>query len=247
MSPDASTATELTHAHLTVLEYKGEHATISGIGIIHGLASNDELLLLLTLSLGLASFGAIFVGLAIFTLGVVLGMVIFSTLIKLPFSEIGRERVIKWTNVTIALATLAYGIYSLVGGDTINLLPLNEESLSGGLYMVALILGIKHSMDADHVVAISSILLRAPTLKTTITLSVSWAFGHMLTASIITFILFGFKDLLLDRLLANFEALVGIMLIVIALLTLAWEFDLITWGKHTHGHVHDDGLAHSHD
>ena len=59
---------ELPNSHINVLNYKGEHAAIGGIGIIHGLASNDELLLLLTLSLGLASFLDIFVGLVIFTI-----------------------------------------------------------------------------------------------------------------------------------------------------------------------------------
>lgn len=247
MSPDPSTATDISHAHLNVLKYKGEHATISGIGIIHGLASNDELLLLLTLSLGLSSFLNIFIGLTIFTLGVVAGMIVFSTLIKLPFSEMNREKVIKWVNVTIAIGTLFYGIYSLSGGETLNFLPIAEDGLTGSLYFLALILGMKHSMDADHVVAISSILLRAPTMRKTITLSISWALGHMLTASIITFILFGFKDLFLEKILGNFEVIVGVMLIVIALLTLAWEFDIITWGKHTHGHAHEDGLIHSHD
>ena len=44
------------HSHINFLEYKGDHAAISGIGILHGLASNDELLLLLTLTLGFSSF-----------------------------------------------------------------------------------------------------------------------------------------------------------------------------------------------
>ena len=234
------------HSHINFLEYKGDHAAISGIGILHGLASNDELLLLLTLTLGFSSFLNIFFGLTIFTIGVVIGMIIFSTLIKLPFNSIAREKIIKWVNISIAILTLMYGIYSLLGGETINFLSSLENNLQGGLFSIAFILGIKHSMDADHIVAISSIILRSPSLKNSITLSISWAFGHMLTASIITFILFGLKETVLELVLSNFEVIVGVMLILIALLTLAWEFDIITWGKHSHGHAHEDGTIHSH-
>ena len=139
-----------------------------------------------------------------------------------------------------------YGIYSLLGGETINFLSSLENNLQGGLFSIAFILGIKHSMDADHIVAISSIILRSPSLKNSITLSISWALGHMLTASIITFILFGLKETVLELVLSNFEVIVGVMLILIALLTLAWEFDIISWGKHSHGHAHEDGTIHSH-
>ncbi len=229
---------------IAVLSFKGEHMAISGIGIIHGLASNDELLLLLTLSLGLSSFYMMLVGLTIFTLGVVIGMMAFGVVIKMPFERFGKENVVKAVNVSISLLTLAYGIYSVSGGETLNLLPFVGEDLSGALLFIALLLGIKHSMDADHIVAISSILIRSPSLGNTLTLSVSWALGHMLTASVITFILYSFRELFLDKYLASFEIAVGIMLIAIALLTLAWEFNIIKFGKHVHSH--EDGTIHSH-
>ncbi len=123
-----------------------------------------------------------------------------------------------------------------------------------GLLGLTLLLGIKHSLDADHVVAISSIITRSPSLKNTLKLSFSWAIGHMITAGIITFILFTFKEEILSNYLSSFEAIVGIMLIVIGVLTILWEFDIITWGKHTHGHIHynEDGIEvhqeeHPHD
>ncbi len=112
------------------------------------------------------------------------------------------------------------------------------------LLFVALLLGMKHSLDADHVVAISSILARSPSVKKTTGLSLSWALGHMITASIITFLLFTFKEIFLTQLLDNFELLVALMLIFIAVLTLGWEFDIIKFGKHKHGHVHADGSVH---
>ncbi|MCE7736777.1 MAG: hypothetical protein GPJ54_17980 [Candidatus Heimdallarchaeota archaeon] len=240
MTTEEQEITDFSHGHLQVLSYKGEHATLSGIGIIHGLASNDELLLFLTLTLGISSYLYIFIGLTIFTVGVVIGMILYSSLLKIPFAKYGQERVLRVVNLSIATLTLVYAYFILTGNETVNLLPVISDDLSGALYLVAFILGIKHSLDADHVVAISSILLRAPTLKKTFSLSISWALGHMLTASIITFILFTFREVVLDKFLGSFEIIVAVMLIIIALLTIAWEFNIISFGKHSHGHLHDD-------
>ncbi len=115
------------------------------------------------------------------------------------------------------------------------------------LMILAIALGIKHSLDADHVVAISSILTRSGSIKRTSTLSTAWAMGHMLTASIITFILYSFKEVFLKPLLSNFEIIVAIMLIIIGVFTLLWEFDVIRFGKHSHGHKHEDGTVHHHE
>lgn len=114
------------------------------------------------------------------------------------------------------------------------------------IFLLALLLGIKHSLDVDHVVAISSILIRSPNIRRTTTLSISWALGHMITASIITTILFNLKEKFITKLLSNFETIVAFMLILIAILTVLWEFNIISFGKHTHGHMHPDGVAHNH-
>ena len=113
--------------------------------------------------------------------------------------------------------------------------------------ILAIVLGIKHSLDADHVVAISGMLTRSYSVRKTITLSTAWAMGHMLTASIITFILYFFKEIVLEPILQNFELIVALMLIIIGVLTLAWEFDIINFGKHSHGHKHESGVIHNHE
>lgn len=103
------------------ISYKGEFKTLSGIGLIHGLASNDELLLLLTLTLGLSNFSSVLFGVLVFTLGVVLGMIMYGTALKLPIQKFGRERVIRTINLTLASLTIMYAIYILVGGEALNL------------------------------------------------------------------------------------------------------------------------------
>ncbi len=105
---------------------------------------------------------------------------------------------------------------------------------------LALLLGFKHSYDADHLIAVSNILRKSPSLKHSVKLGISWALGHMLTATIITTLLFFFRESLLHSWLNNFEKVVGVMLVVLGLLSLR---DALF--SHSHRHMHGKTL-HSH-
>jgi len=86
-----------------------------GIGIVHGLASNDELLLLLTASLGLSTALEMVGGVMLFTLGVVLGMLAFSSLFVLPFLKLHAGRVTMPINATAGIVSIGYGAKMLLG------------------------------------------------------------------------------------------------------------------------------------
>ncbi|HEC41186.1 MAG TPA: hypothetical protein ENI29_23275 [bacterium] len=101
-----------------------------------------------------------------------------------------------------------------------------------GIIVVAFFLGIKHSFDVDHVIAVSSILVRSPNFSRTFKLSIIWAIGHSFTAGIITIIIFFIKDLFIEKILSNFEIIVAIMLITIGTLTLMWEFKVFSFRKY---------------
>ncbi len=106
--------------------------------------------------------------------------------------------------------------------------------------VLALMLGLKHSYDADHIIAVSNILRKAPSVKSAAKISLSWAMGHMITAAIVTIIIFVLKDNVLKPVLDHFEIVVGIMLIAIGLISLKDSFAL-----HSHTHTHS-GITHSH-
>src|SRR3989337_3074439 len=105
--------------------------------------------------------------------------------------------------------------------------------------VLALALGFKHSYDADHLVAVSNLLTRSKSLRKTSLMSVSWAAGHMITASVITVILFVFRETLRSAFLAHVEFLVAVMLVVIGVLGLLIEFGWF------HRHAHE-GTEHAH-
>ena len=119
---------------------------------------------------------------------------------------------------------------------------------------LALVLGFKHSYDADHLIAVSNLLRKTKSLKSSIRLGMSWAFGHMLTATIVTTLLYFFRESLLHKWLGNFGRIVGVMLIMLGLLSLKdalfFHSHVHKHGKtlHSHMHVHaNEGVVSSHD
>ncbi len=101
--------------------------------------------------------------------------------------------------------------------------------------VLALALGFKHSYDADHLVAVSNLLTRSKSLRKTTLMSVSWAAGHMITATIITVLLYELRATVLQGILANLEIAVAVMLVVIGVVGLLVEFGVL----HRHAHRHE--------
>lgn len=96
------------------------HKTMFGIGIIHGLASNDELLILFTVSLSVTSIIGLLLGVGIFSIGVVLGMILYGIGVTYPIVRFGRGRVRRIINISVALLSIAYAILLLFGIETVN-------------------------------------------------------------------------------------------------------------------------------
>ncbi len=106
--------------------------------------------------------------------------------------------------------------------------------------LLALVLGIKHSFDADHLIAVSNVLTRSNSIKRAVSISMTWAVGHMLTATLITGLLFTFKASLLTPILDKFELIVGIMLVGLGVFSIYTSRIF-----HAHGH-HHDAVQHQH-
>ncbi len=110
------------------------------------------------------------------------------------------------------------------------------------LLFLALMLGFKHSYDADHLVAVSNLIVKSKSQRQTFWMSVSWAVGHMLTASIVTILIFQFKEFFLSKFLPHFELAVGVMLVFLGTVSiLSIRGDIF----HIHRHSHE-GDTHEH-
>ena len=90
-------------------DLKSHHASF-GVGIIHGLASNDELFIILILGLGIGSITTLLGALLLFSTGVVLGMIAFSILL-LKFSGIFTKNFRLILNYGFGISAIIYGLY----------------------------------------------------------------------------------------------------------------------------------------
>ncbi len=101
------------HAHSKGL-HRHAHKQIFGVGVIHGLASNDEILVLVTAALGLSTFLDVTVAVILFSLGVVVGMVCFTALISVPIIK-SRQKFMQWFNLLAGIVSIGYGIFFFIG------------------------------------------------------------------------------------------------------------------------------------
>lgn len=126
-----------------------------------------------------------------------------------------------------------------------------------GLLLLGLISGLRHSMEADHIAAVSTIMAasnRKKTLRQAPLLGALWGLGH--TASLFAA---GLVVLLLavtipQKVTNTLEFGVGVMLVFIGATTITgfnsakFVRGLFSSHKHTHVHVHEDiGVVHSHE
>ncbi len=126
-----------------------------------------------------------------------------------------------------------------------------------GLLLLGLITGLRHSMEADHIAAVSTIMAaseRQKRLRRAPMLGAFWGLGH--TASLFAA---GLVVLLLavsipQKVSSTLEFGVGVMLVFLGAATLTGfntgKFVRGVFSRHTHEHVHiheDTGVVHSHE
>ena len=106
--------------------------------------------------------------------------------------------------------------------------------------VLGFLLGLKHATDADHVVAVASIVDRSKNIWRGLWIGISWGIGHTTPLLILGIIILLFKETVLDRyesIAPFFEFAVGIMLILLG----AQVFWQIRRNRiHVHEHHHDE-------
>src|SRR4051812_16144404 len=102
------------------------------------------------------------------------------------------------------------------------------------------ILGIKHAIEPDHVIAVSTIASQSKKLWHTSLAGVFWGIGHTATLFLVGIILIFMKGEIPVKWAMSLEFLVGIMLVYLGITTI-FSFKNI----HVHEHKHD-GDEHKH-
>ena len=104
------------------------------------------------------------------------------------------------------------------------------------------VLGMEHALDADHLVAVSTIVSHNKSLKKSSVLGAIWGLGHTSTLFIVGMLVIMFKLTIPEMLALSVEALVGIVLIVLGISVI---LDIKKHRKvHFHSHEHDGKKFH---
>lgn len=109
-------------------------------------------------------------------------------------------------------------------------------------------LGMRHATDADHVVAVTTIVSRERTVRSAGFIGVLWGLGHSITIFLVGSLIILFDLVIPPRLGLTMELSVGLMLILLGVLNLSgmmrWitqNFGVGTAHSHSHGtfpHTH---------
>ena len=94
--------------------------------------------------------------------------------------------------------------------------------------LLGLFLGVRHSTDPDHVVAVSTIVSRQGSIRTSATIGALWGLGHTLTLFLVGAAIIIFKVVIPPRLGLAMEFSVALMLILLGILNLTGLMKLLT-------------------
>jgi high-affinity nickel permease len=115
--------------------------------------------------------------------------------------------------------------------------PCYEAGAMSSLFSVLLfgmVLGLHHALDADHVIAVSTISSREKSLRAAVRLAAFWGVGHALTVLLVggSIILFG--AVVPPRLGLGLEFAVALMLMALGLANLTGGLDRLHRAAHSH-------------
>lgn len=106
---------------------------------------------------------------------------------------------------------------------------------------VGFFLGIKHALEPDHVIAVSTIVSSNRKVSNAIKVGLFWGLGHTLTLLILGLLLIAFKVQVPDQLGSFLEMLVGVMLVYLGAKSL---IRLKKSRLHVHEHHHHNSQHH---
>src|SRR5258708_5271355 len=113
-------------------------------------------------------------------------------------------------------------------------------------------LGMRHATDADHVIAVTTIVSRQRSIRNAALIGALWGVGHTITILVVGSAIILFGLVVPPRIGLTMELSVGLMLILLGILNLSgmmrWITETVTPlqpGQHAHPHGHGD-YVHSH-
>lgn len=110
------------------------------------------------------------------------------------------------------------------------------ESSLYAAFGLGLILGIKHALDADHVIAVSTIVSEHQSLKWASLIGAFWGLGHTVTLFVVGLLVIGLRLTIPPRAALGLEFLVALMLVALGVSILWRSFQAERLHLHAHAH-----------
>lgn len=115
---------------------------------------------------------------------------------------------------------------------------------------IGLLLGMRHATDADHVIAVTTIVSKQRKIHSSTLIGALWGIGHSATVTLVAIPIIIFSFVVPPRLGLGLEFTVGMMLVFLGFLNLSGITEKIT-NKftpiiHTHVHTHGEKDKHNH-
>lgn len=121
------------------------------------------------------------------------------------------------------------------------------ESSTWATLGLGLVYGVRHSLDADHLVAVSTMVTEQKSLRRSSLIGAFWGAGHTTSLLLAGLVVVGLRMTIPDRIALSLELLVALMLIGLgANVLMSWSRGLTLHvhehdhgaGKHMHVHMH---------
>ena len=133
----------------------------------------------------------------------------------------------RWIPMASATAMLVAGLAIAATALPATGISFSRSSLTDGhvgsfvaIVVLGLVLGMRHSTDPDHVVAVSTIVSRERSVKQGAVIGMMWGFGHTLTIFIVGALIILFNLTIPPRVGLSMEMAVAAMLILLGVLNL---------------------------
>lgn len=117
------------------------------------------------------------------------------------------------------------------------------------------LLGARHALDPDHVVAVSTLLAERADFRTSGLIGLFWGFGHTIVLLLVGLVVLLLKINIPEQVTTAIEFCVGVMLLILGG-SLAWTLYQERWHLHAHRHGdtthlhlhrHREQVGHGHD
>lgn len=112
-----------------------------------------------------------------------------------------------------------------------------------GVLGLGLVLGLRHALDPDHIVAVSTIVSESQSVRRSSLVGTFWGLGHTMSLLVAGVLVIALKVQISDRVAQWMEFAVALMLVLLGLKAMIKP--LRGWKVHVHRHTHD-GSSHIH-